>query len=100
MLKFFSKRRAPSIISLLAFLFVAQHVVLSLCWAEPAIKVGVFQNKPIVYYDEEGPKGLFVEVIDHVNLNSSRSDKETIHLALEFEDGAPAYEPGDSLEID
>jgi sulfite reductase (NADPH) flavoprotein alpha-component len=40
-----------------------------------------------------------VEVVDHVNLNSSRSDKETIHLALEFEDGAPAYEPGDSLEI-
>ncbi|BAU90949.1 flavodoxin/nitric oxide synthase [Methylorubrum populi] len=42
---------------------------------------------------------VVVEVIDHVNLNSSRSDKETIHLALEFEDGAPAYEPGDSLEI-
>lgn len=40
-----------------------------------------------------------VAVVDHVNLNSSRSDKETIHLALEFEDGAPAYEPGDSLEI-
>ena len=40
-----------------------------------------------------------VEVIEHVNLNSSRSDKETIHIALEFEDGAPAYEPGDSLEI-
>ncbi|GEP02484.1 diflavin oxidoreductase [Methylobacterium oxalidis] len=40
-----------------------------------------------------------VEVVDHVNLNSSRSDKETIHLALAFEDGAPAYEPGDSLEI-
>jgi sulfite reductase (NADPH) flavoprotein alpha-component len=39
------------------------------------------------------------EVIEHVNLNSSRSDKETIHLALEFEDGAPAYEPGDALEI-
>ncbi len=42
---------------------------------------------------------VVVEVIDHINLNSSRSDKETIHLALEFEDGAPAYEPGDSLEI-
>lgn len=40
-----------------------------------------------------------VEVIEHVNLNSSRSDKETIHLALAFEDGAPPYEPGDSLEI-
>ena len=39
------------------------------------------------------------EVVEHVNLNSSRSDKETIHLALAFEDGAPAYEPGDSLEI-
>ncbi|RVU18746.1 diflavin oxidoreductase [Methylobacterium oryzihabitans] len=39
------------------------------------------------------------EVIEHVNLNSSRSDKETIHLALAFEDGAPAYEPGDSLEL-
>ncbi|GJE03501.1 Sulfite reductase [NADPH] flavoprotein alpha-component [Methylobacterium isbiliense] len=40
-----------------------------------------------------------VEVVEHVNLNSSRSDKETIHLALAFEDGAPAYEPGDSLEL-
>jgi sulfite reductase (NADPH) flavoprotein alpha-component len=39
------------------------------------------------------------EVTEHVNLNSSRSDKETIHLALSFEDGAPAYEPGDSLEL-
>lgn len=42
---------------------------------------------------------VVVEVIEHVNLNSSRSDKETIHLALAFEDGAPAYEPGDSLEL-
>jgi sulfite reductase (NADPH) flavoprotein alpha-component len=42
---------------------------------------------------------VVVEVVEHVNLNSSRSDKETIHLALAFEEGAPAYEPGDSLEI-
>ncbi len=42
---------------------------------------------------------VVVEVVEHVNLNSSRSDKETIHLALAFEDAAPAYEPGDSLEI-
>ena len=52
--------------------------------------------------DEDGEvsrEPVVVEVIDHVNLNSSRSDKETIHLALAFEDGAPAYEPGDSLEI-
>jgi len=39
------------------------------------------------------------EVVEHVNLNSSRSDKETIHLALGFDGAAPAYEPGDSLEL-
>jgi sulfite reductase (NADPH) flavoprotein alpha-component len=39
------------------------------------------------------------EVIDHVDLNSSRSDKETIHLALAFEGAVPAYEPGDALEL-
>jgi sulfite reductase (NADPH) flavoprotein alpha-component len=39
------------------------------------------------------------EVVDQVNLNSSRSDKETIHLALGFNGTVPAYEPGDSLEI-
>ncbi len=39
------------------------------------------------------------EVVEHVDLNSSRSDKETIHLALAFEGAAPAYEPGDSLEL-
>ncbi|GJE56788.1 MULTISPECIES: diflavin oxidoreductase [Methylobacterium] len=50
--------------------------------------------------DEEPSRDpVVVEVIEHVNLNSSRSKKETIHLALEFADGAPAYEPGDSLEI-
>ena len=39
------------------------------------------------------------EVIEHVDLNSSRSDKETIHLALSFEGGAPAYQPGNSLDL-
>jgi sulfite reductase (NADPH) flavoprotein alpha-component len=39
------------------------------------------------------------EVIEHVNLNSSRSDKETIHLALSFDGDAPAYEPGASLDL-
>ncbi len=38
------------------------------------------------------------EVTEHVNLNSSRSNKETVHLALAF-DVAPAYEPGDSLDV-
>ncbi len=39
------------------------------------------------------------EIIDHIDLNSSRSDKETIHLALSFDGVAPPYEPGASLDI-
>lgn len=39
------------------------------------------------------------EISEHVNLNSSRSNKETIHLALTFEGAMPAYEPGDSLDL-
>jgi sulfite reductase (NADPH) flavoprotein alpha-component len=39
------------------------------------------------------------EVTEHVNLNSSRSAKETVHLALGFDNGAPAYEPGASLDL-
>jgi sulfite reductase (NADPH) flavoprotein alpha-component len=39
------------------------------------------------------------EIVEHINLNSSRSGKETIHLALAFRGGALAYEPGDSLDL-
>ena len=39
------------------------------------------------------------EIIEHINLNSSRSDKETIHLELGFDGAAPAYKPGDSLDL-
>jgi sulfite reductase (NADPH) flavoprotein alpha-component len=39
------------------------------------------------------------EIVDHVNLSSSRSDKETYHIALGFEDGSIPYEPGDALDI-
>lgn len=39
------------------------------------------------------------EITEHVNLNSSRSAKETIHLALGFDGAVPAYEPGDSLDL-
>lgn len=42
---------------------------------------------------------VLAEVAEHIILTSSRSDKETLHLALAFENGAPAYEPGDALEI-
>ena len=39
------------------------------------------------------------EIIEHVNLNSSRSAKETVHLALGFDGAMPAYEPGASLDL-
>ncbi|MCF8477696.1 MAG: flavodoxin domain-containing protein [Pseudolabrys sp.] len=39
------------------------------------------------------------EISELVNLNSSRSDKETVHLALTFDGPVPAYEPGDSLDL-
>jgi sulfite reductase (NADPH) flavoprotein alpha-component len=39
------------------------------------------------------------EVSEWINLNSSRSDKETIHLELAFDGTAPAYKPGDSLDL-
>src|SRR5690242_16987883 len=39
------------------------------------------------------------EVTAHIDLNSSRSDKETIHLELAFDGKVPAYNPGDSLDL-
>jgi sulfite reductase (NADPH) flavoprotein alpha-component len=39
-----------------------------------------------------------VEITEKINLNSSRSDKETIHLELALPAGF-AYQPGDSLDI-
>ena len=45
------------------------------------------------------PVAVEAEVTEHINLNSSRSDKETVHLELAFNGAAPAYKPGDSLDI-
>ena len=45
------------------------------------------------------PQIVEAEVTEHINLNSSRSKKETIHLALSFDGAAPAYQPGDSLDL-
>src|SRR5207237_5696817 len=39
------------------------------------------------------------EVTEIINLNSSRSGKETYHLELAFDGPAPAYKPGDSLDL-
>lgn len=34
------------------------------CYSEP-IRVGIFQNKPIVYYEDE-PKGLYVDILNEI----------------------------------
>jgi sulfite reductase (NADPH) flavoprotein alpha-component len=39
------------------------------------------------------------EVSETINLNSSRSNKETYHLELTFDGAAPPYKPGDALDL-
>ncbi|MGB9366586.1 MAG: flavodoxin domain-containing protein [Xanthobacteraceae bacterium] len=39
------------------------------------------------------------EVTETINLNSSRSNKETYHVELTFDGPAPVYKPGDSLDL-
>jgi sulfite reductase (NADPH) flavoprotein alpha-component len=39
------------------------------------------------------------EVGDHINLNSSQSDKQTFHIELLFPEGVPGYQPGDALDV-
>ena len=45
------------------------------------------------------PEIVEAEIVEHIDLNSSRSDKETIHLVLGFDGAAPVYEPGDLLDL-
>jgi sulfite reductase (NADPH) flavoprotein alpha-component len=55
-----------------------------------------FKSRPA---GEVSREPVTAEIVEHINLNSSRSDKETVHLALTFDGHAPAYEPGDSLDL-
>ncbi len=94
---------------------VADRVDCDLDFAEPAGKwiadtVKTFApadaaNSKVIEVDFTKPAAspnldiVEAEITEHLNLNSSRSDKETIHLALSFDGAAPAYEPGDSLDV-
>jgi sulfite reductase (NADPH) flavoprotein alpha-component len=42
---------------------------------------------------------LEAEITTLIDLNSSRSEKETIHVELGFDGAAPRYKPGDSLDL-
>lgn len=48
---------------------------------------------------EASREPVVAEAREIVNLNSSRSGKETIHLALGFDGAIPPFEPGDSLDL-
>ena len=74
-----------------------ERAVRTLAPAERGTVIAVdFGAKPAAVA-EAGP--VEAEITEHINLNSSRSAKETIHLELAFEGETPAYRPGDSLDI-
>jgi sulfite reductase (NADPH) flavoprotein alpha-component len=63
-------------------------------------------NGHVVHVDFTAPAQAYskarpfeAEITEHVVLNSSRSDKETIHLELSLAGSGLTYEPGDSLGI-
>src|SRR5689334_14988479 len=55
-----------------------------------------FGHKPTT---SAAPEIVEAEVAEYVDLNSSRSDKETIHLALAFDGNTTPYEPGAALDL-
>jgi len=73
----------PKISLLTVFLVTATILGLhNTSWADESIRVGIFQNKPIVYA-ENGPKGLFVEVLDYV---ANKEGWKIEYITCEFSD--------------
>jgi sulfite reductase (NADPH) flavoprotein alpha-component len=58
-----------------------------------------FGEKAAVGLESKALDAIEAEITEHINLNSSRSDKETVHLALAFDGDCPSYQPGDSLDL-
>jgi sulfite reductase (NADPH) flavoprotein alpha-component len=70
----------------------------------PASDAGPITGNQVIEVDfgnRAEPSREVVEAVvaEHINLNSSRSDKQTIHIELAFDGAVPPYHPGDSLEI-
>jgi len=95
---------------------VADRIDCDLDFAEPAAKwidgalsklapAGEAARSKVIEVDFGKPAAaaslgpVEAEIIEHIDLNSSRSDKETIHVELAFDGAAPPYNPGDSLDI-
>src|SRR5580704_5812843 len=74
-----------------------EQAVRTLATAERGTVIAVdFGAKPAAVA-EAGP--VEAEITEPINLNSSRSTKETIHVELAFDGAAPNYKPGDSFDI-
>jgi sulfite reductase (NADPH) flavoprotein alpha-component len=96
---------------------VVDRVDCDLDFEEPARQWIAGALKTLAPADTEGARGTVIavdfgakpaahdlgpveaEIGEHINLNSSRSDKETFHVELAFEGAAPAYKPGDALDV-
>jgi sulfite reductase (NADPH) flavoprotein alpha-component len=78
---------------------------------EPAAKAsaratGGFGRGEVINFPSAAPEPLYgkanpfpAEITELVNLNSSRSSKQTVHLELSLEGSGLSFEPGDSLGI-
>ncbi|WP_372828457.1 sulfite reductase flavoprotein subunit alpha [Polaromonas sp.] len=96
---------------------VAERVDCDLDFAEPAGRWIATALKALAPAEETGPGRVITvdfgakaasnvdlgsveaEITELININSSQSEKETIHLELGFDGAAPPYKPGDSLDI-
>ncbi|MGI9433491.1 MAG: diflavin oxidoreductase, partial [Geminicoccaceae bacterium] len=72
--------------------------------AEPGPAVGAFPSAEVVHYDFAASayskaNPFPAEISELINLNGSRSTKETYHLELSLEGSGLSFEPGDSLGI-
>jgi sulfite reductase (NADPH) flavoprotein alpha-component len=56
-----------------------------------------FAAPPAALYSKANP--FPAEIIESINLNSSRSSKQTIHLELSLEGSGLTFEPGDAIGI-
>ena len=96
---------------------VAERVDCDLDFAEPAGRWIATALKALAPAEEAGPGRVITvdfgakaassadlgpveaEITELIDLNSSQSEKETIHLELSFDGAAPPYKPGDSLDV-
>ena len=79
-----------------------EQVLTALRPAEPSAGAEIIHldfAAPVVNSDWSRERPYPAEVLDHVNLSSSRSDKVTVHLDLSLAGSGLTFEPGDALML-